>query len=247
LNSGPTPWATPPALFVLGIFEIGSLELFAWVNFNLQSSWSLPLSSRDYRGEPLMPAYSMVFILLFYLSGTSVVEWNLCYKRSLSGSFVVLGLTLVYSLWKEVWIIFCMWLSNFSHSYLRGWGQEGHGLRPANSSWELHLQNNGSKKVGRLLCKSEALSSNPSPTKKTLFSPFNWFCTFVRNYLTVYMHSSTSRPFVLFLYFYLCFHQYHTMLMHLFFCGTGVWIWGLTLYHSSHYASLFCVCWLFSR
>jgi hypothetical protein len=26
LNSGPIPWATPPALFVLGIFEIGSHE-----------------------------------------------------------------------------------------------------------------------------------------------------------------------------------------------------------------------------
>jgi hypothetical protein len=33
LNSGPTPGATPPALFVMGIFKIGSLELFAWDGF----------------------------------------------------------------------------------------------------------------------------------------------------------------------------------------------------------------------
>jgi hypothetical protein len=29
-------------VFVLGIFEIGSCELFAWAGFKPQSSWSLP-------------------------------------------------------------------------------------------------------------------------------------------------------------------------------------------------------------
>jgi hypothetical protein len=28
LNSGPTPWATPPVLFCDGFFKIGSRELF---------------------------------------------------------------------------------------------------------------------------------------------------------------------------------------------------------------------------
>jgi hypothetical protein len=28
--------------FVIGIFEIGSLELFAWAGFEPRSSWSLP-------------------------------------------------------------------------------------------------------------------------------------------------------------------------------------------------------------
>jgi hypothetical protein len=42
LELGPIPWTTPPTLFVLGIFEIGSYELFAWAGFELQSSWTLP-------------------------------------------------------------------------------------------------------------------------------------------------------------------------------------------------------------
>jgi hypothetical protein len=42
LNSGPSPWATPPALFVMGIFETGSHKLFAQVSFEPRSSWSLP-------------------------------------------------------------------------------------------------------------------------------------------------------------------------------------------------------------
>jgi hypothetical protein len=43
LNTGPIPQATPPALFCDGyFFEIGSLELFSWADFKLQSFWSLP-------------------------------------------------------------------------------------------------------------------------------------------------------------------------------------------------------------
>jgi hypothetical protein len=42
LNSGPSPWVTPPAqFFVMSIFERGSCELFARAGFELQSSWSL--------------------------------------------------------------------------------------------------------------------------------------------------------------------------------------------------------------
>jgi hypothetical protein len=42
LNSGPTPWASPPALFLWWVFfEIGSHELFAQAGFELRSSWSL--------------------------------------------------------------------------------------------------------------------------------------------------------------------------------------------------------------
>jgi hypothetical protein len=41
LNSGPTPWATPPALFCEEFFKIGSHKLFAWVGFEPRSSWSL--------------------------------------------------------------------------------------------------------------------------------------------------------------------------------------------------------------
>jgi hypothetical protein len=44
LNSGPTPWVTPPALFCEGFFKIESLELFAqgwlWTTILLISaSW----------------------------------------------------------------------------------------------------------------------------------------------------------------------------------------------------------------
>jgi hypothetical protein len=42
LNSGPIPWATPPALFVLGFFKTRSCELFARAGFEPWSSWSLP-------------------------------------------------------------------------------------------------------------------------------------------------------------------------------------------------------------
>jgi hypothetical protein len=33
LSSGPSPWATPPVLFVMGIVKIGSRELLAWTGF----------------------------------------------------------------------------------------------------------------------------------------------------------------------------------------------------------------------
>jgi hypothetical protein len=47
LNSGPSPWAIPPALFLRRVFEIGSgkpyLEtLFSWAGFKPRSFWSLP-------------------------------------------------------------------------------------------------------------------------------------------------------------------------------------------------------------
>jgi hypothetical protein len=57
-------------------------------------------------------------------------------------------------------------------SCLGGWDQEDPVWRPtwANSSWDPHLQNNQTRGVAQavelLLCKCEALSSNPSPTKK---------------------------------------------------------------------------------
>jgi hypothetical protein len=41
-NSGPTPWATLPAFFVLSIFEIGSLNYLRGPGFELRSSWFLP-------------------------------------------------------------------------------------------------------------------------------------------------------------------------------------------------------------
>jgi hypothetical protein len=51
LNSGPTPWATPPALFsdiiylfiyLFIYFEIRSHKLSAWADFKPWASWSLP-------------------------------------------------------------------------------------------------------------------------------------------------------------------------------------------------------------
>jgi hypothetical protein len=38
LNSGPSPWATPPALLVMGSFKIGSWEPFAQAGLEPQSS-----------------------------------------------------------------------------------------------------------------------------------------------------------------------------------------------------------------
>jgi hypothetical protein len=42
LNSGPSPWATPPALFGEEFFGIGSHELFTWAGFE---PWSLMISA----------------------------------------------------------------------------------------------------------------------------------------------------------------------------------------------------------
>jgi hypothetical protein len=42
LNSGPSPWATVPTFFVIGIFKIGSHQLFSWAGFEPWSSWALP-------------------------------------------------------------------------------------------------------------------------------------------------------------------------------------------------------------
>jgi hypothetical protein len=41
LNSRITAWATSPALFLVGLFEIGSCELFCLVGLELLFSWSL--------------------------------------------------------------------------------------------------------------------------------------------------------------------------------------------------------------
>jgi hypothetical protein len=38
----PTPWATPPALFCYGFFEIGTRKPFDQAGLKPQSSWSLP-------------------------------------------------------------------------------------------------------------------------------------------------------------------------------------------------------------
>jgi hypothetical protein len=39
LNSGPTPWATPIALFVKGFLEVESRELLPWADFKPRSFW----------------------------------------------------------------------------------------------------------------------------------------------------------------------------------------------------------------
>jgi hypothetical protein len=54
-SSGPTPWATPSALFCDGLFRNRGLWTIC-PGFKLWSSWSLPLSSWDYRREPLVPS-----------------------------------------------------------------------------------------------------------------------------------------------------------------------------------------------
>jgi hypothetical protein len=56
LNSGPTPWATPPALFfVMGFFEIGSHELFTLAGFKPQSSYLHLQRIWDYRDASRCP------------------------------------------------------------------------------------------------------------------------------------------------------------------------------------------------
>jgi hypothetical protein len=63
LNSRPTPWATPSALFfVIVFFWIGSRKLFAPAGFEQQSFWSLPPQvAKHYRCEPPVSGSSCVF------------------------------------------------------------------------------------------------------------------------------------------------------------------------------------------
>jgi hypothetical protein len=62
LNSEPTPWATPPALFVKGFFKIGSLELFAQLALVLlmSSSWVARIIARISNAR-LIPLYNSSF------------------------------------------------------------------------------------------------------------------------------------------------------------------------------------------
>jgi H+/Cl- antiporter ClcA len=73
LNSGPTPWATPPALFVFSIIKIGSHELFAQAGFELWSSWVARIVGMSHQ----CPAFFLFFLpfSLLFLSG-------LCYRSN---------------------------------------------------------------------------------------------------------------------------------------------------------------------
>jgi hypothetical protein len=64
LNSGPTHWATPPALFHEGFFEIGSCKLFALAGW----LWTtILLISASWDQEPPMPGFFLSFFLFFFL------------------------------------------------------------------------------------------------------------------------------------------------------------------------------------
>jgi hypothetical protein len=41
LNSGPSSWVTPPALFLWRVFWERVSQTFVWASFKLWSSWSL--------------------------------------------------------------------------------------------------------------------------------------------------------------------------------------------------------------
>jgi hypothetical protein len=69
LNLGPTPWATPPVLLVLGFFKIGSCELLIQAGFKPQSSWSV-LPEWDYRHEPPAPAALVLLALVIFEIGS---------------------------------------------------------------------------------------------------------------------------------------------------------------------------------
>jgi hypothetical protein len=64
LNSGPTPWATPPALLWWVFSRWGSLELFAQAGSEPQSSWSLP---PEYLGLQAWSTTWLHFFLSFFL------------------------------------------------------------------------------------------------------------------------------------------------------------------------------------
>jgi hypothetical protein len=71
LNSGPWPWATPPALFCDGVFKIGSHELFAQTGLELWSSRSLPPEQLGLQG---VSHWHLANLLLFNNEWLQVTE-----------------------------------------------------------------------------------------------------------------------------------------------------------------------------
>jgi hypothetical protein len=114
-----TTWATPPALFCVGYFKIGSHELFPQAGFELWSSWSLPswiarITGMSHRCQGLhssMYLYYCIYhvlhyqfledcyphyIMKFLRAATVPWYWTRCLQYSRCSTKVC---------WGKVWII----------------------------------------------------------------------------------------------------------------------------------------------
>jgi hypothetical protein len=79
------------ALFVMGIFQIGSGELFAWAGLNHDLPNLCLLSSLDYSCEPLSPAKNVVLnsIYIFVVLGLELRLYSFLYCGIYKGSYNV--------------------------------------------------------------------------------------------------------------------------------------------------------------
>jgi hypothetical protein len=80
LNSGPTSWATHQLFFVMGFFEIGSCELFAWVGFEpthmillISASWVAGMTGMS-QWRPAV----LYFLNGFCLFSELMLLWGFC-------------------------------------------------------------------------------------------------------------------------------------------------------------------------
>jgi hypothetical protein len=72
-----TIWAFLPALFVLGMFEIGSHELFALAGFKLSSSRSLPPKELEFQGWATIFGPQIVLFILLMISSYLYEFYNI--------------------------------------------------------------------------------------------------------------------------------------------------------------------------
>jgi hypothetical protein len=82
-------WATPATFLLLGNFEIGSCDLFAWAGFEPRSSWYLPPEYAELQARTTAHfIYKCVYDHVCF--GVAVHLLDLAFKHF---AFVILGMT----------------------------------------------------------------------------------------------------------------------------------------------------------
>jgi hypothetical protein len=124
LNSGPTPWATPPALFVLRIFKIGFHELTAQAGFELWCSWPLPPTWLGLQAWATGTGLNSGFCITstFFL-WTTIGKERKSWVTHHTGTCPALANVLLKVNWNfclAAWTNFCLWHSTVSLPWDRG-------------------------------------------------------------------------------------------------------------------------------